>query len=255
MKLFFILISVVLINTSCVHVYYAPSNANSPLLSHKGEARVNGLYTTGWDSEFDGGELQLAYAVTNHFGVMANGFTAGKSEVVSDWEVMGDFGPSPGGHREKGHGSYLELAGSYYKTFQEKFILEAYGGYGFGRVDNDYGSGQTSRNRISKIFVQPAVGCKIRNVEFGVAQRIGLMNWNFKDHYGSLPQDIFSYRVQRLFIFEPSITVRAGFPNVKFQLSMAHTNVLNTNYVNADIESLTIGMGVSINFDALKKRQ
>jgi hypothetical protein len=107
MKLFFILISVVLSNTSCVHVYYAPSNANIPLLSHKGEARVNGLYTTGWDSEFDGGELQLAYAVTNHFGVTANGFTAGKSEVVSDWEVMGDFGPSPGGQREKGHGSTL----------------------------------------------------------------------------------------------------------------------------------------------------
>ncbi|HEY0356365.1 MAG TPA: hypothetical protein VGC29_09185, partial [Flavisolibacter sp.] len=134
--------------TSCYHVYYAPNTANAPLLSKTGETRINGLYSQGADTEYDGAELQLAHAINKNVGLMVNGFTASKSEE-GDISVI-----------EKGSGSYIEFAGGLYKAFdpKAKWIGEIYGGAGFGSVKNDYGLNDHSRVGITKIFVQPAIG-------------------------------------------------------------------------------------------------
>lgn len=255
MKFYLILVVIIIGNTSCHHVYYAPNTANVPLLSHKGEARINGLYCTGWDSEFNGGELQLAYAPANHLGFMINRFSGAKSEMVSDIELMSDFGPSPGGQVEKGHGSYLEFASGYFRSLRNKnFIVEMYGGYGFGRVDNDYGPSQLTQTNISKFFIQSAIGYKTKRIEFAFAERFGVMNWKFKDSYfyNQYPS-LYNYKIAPLYVLEPSFTVRAGFPNIKLQLSMTHSGVLNTNYYNDVVERMNFAIGASVNFDILKK--
>ncbi len=243
---------------SCNHIYYAPNTANIPILSGKGEVKINGLYSSGWDSEFQGSELQLACAASDHAGIMINGFTGGRSEMVYDAEIMSDFGPSQGSQREEGSGSYLEFAGGYFHGLRNKnFVIEIYGGYGLGRVNNDYGPSQSTQTYISKFFVQPAIGYKTKRVEFAFAWRVGVMNWRFKESYQYsqyLPQ-VFSYKVKGLYLMEPSFTVRGGFKNIKLQFSLTHSGVLNTNYFDNEIERMNLGMGVSVNFDILKKKE
>lgn len=257
MKFYPILVVIILGTTSCHHVYYAPNTANMPLLSHKGETRINGLYSTGWNSEFNGGELQLAYAATDHMGVMINGFTGGKSEMVSDIELMSDFGPSPGGQMEKGHGSYLEFAGGYFNSLRNKnFIVEIYGGYGFGRVHNEYGPSQLTQTNISKFFIQPAIGYKTKRIEFAFTERFGVMGWKFRDSYlYAQTPDLYRFKIAPLYVLEPGFIVRAGFPNIKLQLSMTRSGVLNTSYYNDEIERMNFGIGASINFDILNKKR
>src|SRR5215203_4384981 len=103
------LIAIAITITSCQHVYYAPNSANAPQLSEKGETRLNALYCAGGDSEFSGGELQAAHAVSDKVGVMINFFAAGTSENVTSIS-------SNGSHVEKGNGSYIEGAGGYFMT-------------------------------------------------------------------------------------------------------------------------------------------
>ena len=82
MKRFLLLLSIAAITASCHHVYYAPNTPNRPMLTEKGETRINANYVSGADSEFEGGEVQIAHAVKENLGLMANFFTASKSETV-----------------------------------------------------------------------------------------------------------------------------------------------------------------------------
>src|SRR5687767_8827080 len=91
--------------TSCAHVYYAPNTPNVPLFTEKGETRINALYASGGNiSSFQGGEIQLAHAVSENVGIMVNGLAGGRTETVSDWDWT-----STGTHEESGNGSYLEF--------------------------------------------------------------------------------------------------------------------------------------------------
>jgi hypothetical protein len=60
MKLFIVMIATFFCLSSCHHVYYAPNTPNAPLLSKKGESRINAFYAAGADSKFGGVELQFA---------------------------------------------------------------------------------------------------------------------------------------------------------------------------------------------------
>jgi hypothetical protein len=244
---------------SCNHKYYAPNTANIPLLSEKGEIKINALYSTGAGSSFNGGELQLAHALTNHIGVMANGFAAYKSEIVHDW---GPFhGPNS---REKGYGSYLEGAGGYFNSIGRNGIVEVYGGYGKGYSMNNYGfvagSEMITRVNVSKVFIQPSIGSKILFGEIGFSPRIGLVNWKIKKTNGYLSDDLIAiYEKPHLFVFEPTFIVRVGSPSVKLQIAINYLAVLNSYEKNNGypvkflVEKCALSIGASVNFNTKRK--
>lgn len=250
MKTFGLLITISLL-VSCNHKYYAPNTANMPLLSEKGEARVNGQYTTGFSSGFNGGELQLAYAVSNHLGIMLNGFTGSKSEIVTDW------GPFPGPDtKEKGYGSYFEVGSGYFKNLANNFVVEVYGGFGFGSVTNDYDQGSLSKVKLRKFSLQPAVALKHKHAEIGFVPRFALLNWRLQKLTGFPPEELMEiYRKPHPILFEPGVIVRTGFQNVKLQLSLNLADILNYSADSDLAEKLTLGIGTSIQFNTTKKKR
>jgi hypothetical protein len=246
--------------TSCTHLYYAPNTANAPLLSEKGETRINGLISGGGESEFSGGELQAAHAITNSFGIIANWIAASKSEEISsfDWIRPGPV------HTEKGKGSYVEFAGGYFKTLdkRKRVVFETYGGIGFGGVNNDYGFGNVSKVNITKLFLQPSLGYKSNYFEVAFVPKISFVNWTVKEN--SLSASANSYDKQALatieskphFVaIEPALLLRGGFKNVKLQGSLSFSNVSSDpNHQLGDlIEGLNMSFGISVNFKAVTK--
>lgn len=230
--------------SSCYHVYYAPNSANAPLLSEKGETRINLLYSGGGDSEFNGGEIQAAHAVGKNFGVMLNGFSAGKTE-------------NTGSYTEEGKGSYAELAGGYFKALdaRQKWIGEVYGGFGMGTVKNDYGYNDFSKVNCSKLFIQPAIGYKGNYFEFAIVPKISLVNWRVKEdkiistENQSYKTDLAAIRSNSSFLtFEPALLVRGGGKDFKIQAGLSFSTNTTTSYYSSGLsESLTGHLGVSIN--------
>ncbi|HTM92537.1 MAG TPA: hypothetical protein VL095_08970 [Flavisolibacter sp.] len=264
MKLLIYLLIISVGCCSCFHVYYAPNSAHAPLLSEKGETRINGLYSTGGNSEFNGGELQFAHAVSQNFGIMVNGMMASKSEQIDDWGFSSNWGGSSNYHTEKGSGSYLELAGGYFKTFDEKkkWIGELYSGLGAGGVKNDYGFGDYSKVNSYKFFIQPAVGYKSKYFEAMIVPKVSFINWKVKErniqtsgNNSYAEADISAIGAKRNFLaFEPALLFRAGGQNVKLQWGLSFSGFNSSSFYDEDlIETLNANIGISVNLKPRRK--
>ena len=250
------LLMIAVIMCSCAHVYYAPNTANAPLFSEKGETRVNALYTAGAYSEFSGGEIQVAHAVSKNVGVMINGFSVGTTGEVSDWNWNGTT------HTEKGNGSYLEFAGGLFKPFDanKQWIGEVYGGFGLGSSKHDYGFGDNSKVNVAKLFIQPSIGYKSTYFEAAFIPKISFINWHVKESHisnnnsGYLKADFESIREKPGFMsFEPALILRGGGKDFKIQLGLSlSTGNLSSGSVDLT-ESTNGSIGVSFNIRSKKK--
>lgn len=261
MKLFVTLLVIVLGATSCTHIYYAPNSANVPLLSEKKETRVNALYCSGGETEFEGGELQVAAALTKNVAVMVNGMAMGKSESVSDYS-----GNSR--HTESGNGSYIEVAGGMFESFgkKKKWIGEIYGGVGVGSAKNTYSNNLESKVNSTKLFLQASVGFKSRYFEFAFAPKISLINWNVKrDDLANVDQSHFNYYDEldlqviknkpNFVSFEPALLIRAGGEDFKIQAGLSFSNFTANNYLFDGLtETLNASLGISINLHPAKNK-
>ena len=252
-----LLISIGALLASCHHVYYAPNTPHAPQLSEKGQTRINALYASGGDTEYDGFELQFAHAISKKAGIMLNGFTAGKSENITDYS-------GGGSHLEKGKGSYVELAGGMFTTVdpKKKWVADMYGGIGFGGVTNEYGYGDRSKTGITKFFLQPSFGYKGKHFEFALVPRLSLVNWKIKTAAVNSPEseearnDISIIRSDPSFIaFEPALIIRVGAQNMKLQGALAFSDFRSGGmyYTEGLGESLNASLGVSIYLNGKKK--
>ncbi len=257
MRNLFILLLLAISAVSCQHIYYAPNTANAPLLAQKGETRINALWAGGMDSEYNGGELQFAHAVTRSVGILASGFSASKTETVSDF-----YGANA--HKEDGRGSYGEVAVGLFKTLdvQKKWIGEVYLGTGTGNVKSTYGWTDRSHIGFSKFFLQPSIGFKGRYFEFAVVPKLSLVNWKVKQANISHTDNqdhrdvIEAIRGKKNFMaFEPAFIVRAGSESVKVQVGLSLSNFKSySTFTSQDLaESANACIGLSINIKSKKK--
>ena len=254
MKQMFIAAAAATLLASCTHIYYAPNTANMPLLSEKGETRVNGVYCKGLDTEFTGGELQLAHAFGPNWGIMVNGMSISKQENTGDY-------------MESGKGSYAEIAAGIFKPLSadKKWIVELYGGGGKGSVKNDYGLGSHSTVGISKLFVQPAMGFKTKYFEAAFAPKLSYVSWNVKDktmmhddpnsERGMDAADLVTIENGPNFMaFEPAIIVRTGGKGFKVQGALSFSSNSKNNENTFLAESVNASLGISVNFATAKKQ-
>ena len=240
--------------TSCYHVYYAPNTLNTPLLSEKGEMRVNALFTSGRESDYLGGELQAAYAILKNWAVMFNAITAGRT-LKTDY-ISRDY-------IERGSGSYAEFGGGYFKPISKnhQWEFEVYGGFGGGSVKNDYALNDHSQVGLTKFFIQPAIGLKNKYYEFSVGTRLGLINWKVKENNIQHSENDYEKRAMMwiqdkpsFFVLEPGMMFRAGNKNVKAQLGFTLGSSYRSGIFDfVDLtESFNLNVGISYNFHKQK---
>ena len=250
MKYFLFFLPLAAIAASCHHVYYAPNTPNIPMLTQKGETRINANYVSGADSEFEGAELQIAHAVKENFGLMANYFTASRSEAVDSYT-------------ESGKGSYFEAAAGYMKTLdpKKKWVTEFYGGLGFGSVKNEYENRDFSNVGITKLFLQPSLSYKSAYFEVGFTPKLSLINWKVKDEKLGEGNDDARFDLAVIkadpsfFAFEPALLIRAGGKGFKIHGGLSFSNYNAREYLGGQniTETLTGSLGISIDILPTRK--
>jgi len=109
---------------SCTTTYVVNS-VHTPLLRNQGEIQA-GVNLKSSELIVPTVEPEIAIAITNHIGIMANGSFAFKN--------ANDVDPGKLYHRR----NFSEAGLGYFNDISKKFKYEVYAGYGYGSIDERY---------------------------------------------------------------------------------------------------------------------
>jgi hypothetical protein len=204
------------------------------MLKHKGDVSLNGSYANTDDAHGLG--LQAAVAVDSSLALMTS-FYSLKNNQNTDWQ---------------GRGRYFEMGiGKYGAKRNSNFVYDVFAGVGFGRIDNNNGAGSSLSVNFAKPFVQGSVGFTTKWVEVAFTPRFALPIYT--SHQNKLTDaaqhdqtEIYFKHNKNQFVFEPGITFRFGYENVKANLNFcASTFTLDEQYSDVNINNLYLGLGIS----------
>jgi hypothetical protein len=241
---FFYLAPVIVILTNCMPCYYAPNAQNVPLFTERNQANASlgyriGGYSRGWD-------IQSAYSVTDHVGMMVNysHFSARYDEDEDAFLITND------GHFR---GDIVEFGFGYFRPFAEELVFETYGGVGWGAVKNefsDYISHLESEIYFNRYYIQPAIGWVHKNINIAFSTRVCLLNYtkflleNNQNQYTMF--DLVGTNRNPSWLFEPAFTFRAGGNIAKFQIQTCVSFPLDNPDANFDKLSFSLGVVFTI---------
>lgn len=218
-------------STSCTHRYYAPNGQNVTLFKEKGEVQIAAGPASGGESS--GANIQAGYAATNHLGITANAYLArGENE---------DNGAN-------GNGFVMEAGAGYFNPIGEHFVFEAYGGFGGGNIYNGYADNSSSKVKFFRPYVQPAFGFTSPYFDAAFAPRIAMLNYLDIERNGTITdtknvQDLNYIDANKtVFMFEPGITLRAGWKYIKVQAQYVWSVNINAPALRQDDHNISLGL-------------
>lgn len=222
-------IAIVCLFTSCSDVFYQSNAANAPLLKEKGELKAS----------ISNNNIQAAYAASNHFALMANGF----------------WGQYNGDKNLEQSGYLMEMGLGYYYPFAKNYVVDIYGGAGLGRVsrfDRDaMGVPKEFSAAGARYFVQPNFGYVTPYWEVAISPRVSYAKYN--DHYSinytdkELADKNLNQIDQPYFLFfEPALTVRAGYKWIKLQAQYGYNMNLNDQPFSFAKDFKSIGIIINL---------
>lgn len=234
--------------TSCSPTIYNANSLNVPLLSRKGNTKLSlgTAFRGGDDFTLYNTNLQAAYAVSDHLGVMANGMYHDFKRTYTPFFS----GTSRTDRHKEG---FVEAGMGYYSSIGDssRWRWDCYGGFGVGRTretDPDNTNTLILTSPYQRIFVQPSIGFVSKYFEVAFSARasylfVGEINWAGDDTDGKIVKGA---------LFEPCVTLRAGGRSVKpfFQYSWLLFNDQLDPVIGLEGlvgKFLTVQIGVSAN--------
>jgi hypothetical protein len=212
--------------SSCRTVY-APNALNVPLFQEKGELKATVATNNA----------QIATAVTEHIGVMANGYL---NRYTSDDKTF------------KNNGKGAEIGIGYFGHTEKRITYEAYAGAGFYNVNmKEANATKTFDADAIKYFVQPAIGWVNPYFEVAISPRLSILKYAAPDIMGYSDQErnenYFNIVDQKAHAFlEPTLIVRGGYKFIKIQAQIGHAFKLSKNNINYDDGVGSIGLVFNI---------
>jgi len=244
-KLLFI--TLVLIILSSCKIMYIPNTQNVPMLEEKGDIKL----------EIGNKDLQLAYGVTDHLGIMVNGYYNKNEWSVTSGTLDNQYLSTR---------SLIEGGVGYYTTMGESGRFEVYGGAGYGKVNYDYDlfdngtltESNTFGINMMRIFLQPAIGLQTDNIGFAFSTRLAGVNFSNIDTVGYSPTDLEAEGLHELeddmFIFiEPALTLRFGIKYVQLQLQ-PYYNLQLAGPESINSRKFGFNMGLYLSIDEFFKQ-
>jgi hypothetical protein len=238
--------------TGCAHDYYFSSIQNVPLFKEKYEFHLAGSYGIGDESQ--SGELQTAFAVTNHLGIMANFMKTKAGSFAEEDYVSGrnyDFGI--GYFRPVGSAAVFEIYSGLGRNDQHHGYSTSQ--YNQTTGQDEYVSSGKSYLHFTKYYIQPAFGIAFDYFDAAASIRFNQLNftsvnYNITDHSEDIEiMDLLS--TGHHYIAEPAITLRSGWRNMKVQFQASYALNLNRlsddeydeEYVENYVEPVHISIG------------
>ncbi|MBP6236010.1 MAG: hypothetical protein KA270_09295 [Saprospiraceae bacterium] len=228
-KLIIFILGLLILSLGCSPIYYSPNAQNVPLISAKGEKNISvNAGSSNANNLFNSVsvlDLQGSYGITNRLAIQLN---------------AGFFNVSKNERGGGGNGKLFETAIGYYVPVNEHFLFETYALFGFGNFNNIVSgpASNTINENISgslmRYGIQPDFGYKSKDISVAVSTR--LLKLNYFDISGNLTyegENQVDYLTQNssYLLFEPALTLRAGWQAFKIQLQLGNSyNLTNVSF-------------------------
>ena len=240
-NLLLLLVIVLMMSLSSCKVMYKPGMQNIPLIKEKGDLTSTLSYNN----------YQLAYGLTDQFGIMANGHYN-----INEWSSSFD---SISSNEYTTRRWSADLGAGYYKAFGDNGIFELYGGGGFGMYDFDYDVFENDEFQSTyeydasswRVFLQPSLGFVSDNFEVAFSTRfmgvsffdIAYRNYTEED---LIYEDLNDLGTTMYPFIEPAVTIRAGHKSVKFHIQLIYSKKLTERSLSYMPVNLNIGINLRI---------
>ncbi|WP_194778070.1 hypothetical protein [Pararhodonellum marinum] len=233
--------------SACSPTIYSSVGHNSPMFTEKGEVVFNASHASvdvgpaisGGGDTGKGIALQAAYSISNKLAAIGSFYSMGNTGTrdKDEWSSQGNYG-------EIGFGLYGTGP-------SKKFGYEIYGGMGTGSIKNKLDNKEHMDLTFIKPFVQPSVGFLSRYFDILFTPRLAMLSLReqsflFQDESYSLSARRFFDQSNNSVVFEPGITIRAGYENLKLQLQYAYTTFQPKNLENGTVQQDFFSIGIHI---------
>jgi len=224
------LLGILMLCNACAPVYI-PNSRQVHLLDHRGE--LDGNFNAGTN----GTDIQGAYAVSDHLGIMA----AGSFDKANVKESNSDY--------HKHH--YGELGLEYFTSMGKIGRFELGAGMGRGSataVDHyDFISPRELKatGKYNKLFISSDVGLQTGMLDLGVVARLG--NVSFTEFETS--STTYTNTKSATF-FEPAALMRLGWKHIKLESQIGFSKPFKKDLA-FDYEPFYFSLGLNFNFSTL----
>jgi hypothetical protein len=231
---------VLLAMPGCTRYYYMPGSHNVPLMKEAHDVHFSAGAGTGEETQTT--ELQASYAVTDHVALMGSFMSA-----------EGEEG------QNVGFGKYGDFGVGFFSRLREDAVFEMYAGAGNSsqhhsnrvNVFNPVTQREEQREmtadlKFYKTFVQANFGVSYSSFDFGISGRVAQLNFYSVQYDRTLgPGDLNLDRLAvspHALLFEPAVTLRAGWKYVKLQAQLGLSFQLGKT--KHPFESMNAGIGM-----------
>lgn len=213
MKNYLILSICLFVLSGCTHKYFYPTTPNVPMHQSAGELTLSGDYT--FSDNFDGGEAQAAYSVSNHIGITGNFiYVRGEENKINNY----------------GYGKMGEIGLGYF-TNNNHLHFSFYGGGGLGDQAHKYPTDSINFSLAEmdfvRLYLQPSLGLSYKYFETAFTTRFSMVNYNNVQANINPVDDPYNYDIVSLldkekpyWFFEPALMIRFGPERIKFQTNL-----------------------------------
>ena len=239
--------------TACVTLY-KPNAVHSPLLKEKGELNTSASIGLSGCGLYN---LQSAYAISNHTGIMIDGMYHQRHISSADSSV------------DKLNMFFAEAGAGYFTTFGDKKneLFQLYGGGGYGittdKIDNVSQPDPEFSARYFNTFIQPGLALINRNSQIAFDLRVNYVHlYNIHaflyDKFEWWNTDFQFYSDTSLYFInlEPTMTIKAGGEKLKGTLQLgltipainSHSYFMVNTYSRLGIPLIKLSVGISYAF-------
>lgn len=204
---------------------YVPNVVPSPGLREKGDLSLSAHYGNA------GLDLQGAYGLTDHLGVMINGSFDKRTYNTND------------SHRHE----FLEAGLGYFATEYKYLNWSVFAGFGGGNFKSYYHSGYITEYNyvnVDRYFFQPSMGIFFKYFEGDLAFRLAFLNFNgYRNNLNNYEKYTGFYPM-----LEPVVTLKFGPEHLKFFFQSGLSfNLKNNDYLIYNPIILSLGIRLRFN--------
>lgn len=223
--------------SGCVTLY-KPNAIHSPLLKEKGDLNTSAAVSISGSGLYN---IQSAYAITDHAGIMLDGMYHYRKISSSDSSA------------EKLNILFGEIGAGYFTPIgkEKKILFQCYGGAGFGftkdRMEKASQLDPEATAKYNNVFIQPGIAIINKNVEMALDLRANYVyvydiNAYLYEQFEWWNTDYNFYADTTLdFInLEPAFTLKAGREKLKgvFQIGITIPTYNSRSYFMVNTSSL-----------------